>query len=170
MIQYIGAGILIAGCTLLGCSGTERARQHSRTLRSLIGLLEQMDGQLEALMPPLPQLMAQQSRQAEQPAAEFCGNVVWLTEKRGAGFRSAWERALEDTESLCLLEEERMVLKALGSVLGRCELETQLQTLRRSKKRLELFLELEEKERAQKSKLRAALGAGAGITLAILLL
>ena len=145
MIQYIGAGIVIAGCTLLGCSGAERSRQHSRALRSLIGLLERMDGQLEGLLTPLPQLMAELSRQAEQPAAEFCANAVWFAEKRGASFRGAWERAVEETESLCLLEEEQMALRSLGSVLGRTELETQLRAIRRTKKRLELFLELEEK-------------------------
>lgn len=170
MIRYIGALTVIAGCTALGCSGNEKARQHSRSLGSLIGLLERMDGELESLLTPLPQLMEQLGRQAEQPAAEFCSTVAWLTQKRGGSFRSAWCQALEETESLILLEEEKTALRALGGVLGRSELEPQLAALRRTKKRLELFLELEEKERAQKNRLRAALSAGAGITLAILLL
>ena len=78
--------------------------------------------------------------------------------------------ALRETESLCLLPEERQLMESLGRQLGRSGAGEQSAVILRTEKKLGLFLELEEKERLKRSRLRAAAGAGAGLMLAILLL
>jgi stage III sporulation protein AB len=170
MVKALGALLVVSCCTLLGLVTVGRSQQRLRSLGSLLAALDQMKAELEDLLPPLPDLLGSLRLRAEQPAAEFFSQVIWLTEKKRLSFQEAWERAAEETEALCLRPEEAKALSALGAVLGRYETDAQCAAVERVRQRLALFRELEEKDRARKNRLSAALGAGAGITLAILLL
>ena len=170
MVKALGALLVVSCCTLLGLVTVGKSNQRLRSLGSLLAILDQMKAELEGLLPPLPDLLGSLRLRAEQPAAEFVSQVMWLTEKKHLPIRDAWERASLETDSLCLRPEETKALAALGEVLGRYDAETQCAAVERTRQRLALFRELEEKDRARKNRLSAALGAGAGITLAILLL
>ncbi len=170
MVRILGAVLVVGCCSLLGLVTAGRSAQRLRSLRSLLSALEQMKAELSELLMPLPELMLGLRLRAEQPAAEFFAQVGWLTEKKRLPFRTAWEQAAEETESLCLRPEETKALSALGAVLGRYDAETQSAAVERTIRQLTLFRELEEKDRARRNKVSAALGLGAGITLAILLL
>ncbi len=170
MVKALGALLVVCCCTLLGLVTAGRSSQRLRSLGSLLAALDQMKAELEALLPPLPDLLGSLRLRSEQPAAEFFSQVIWLTEKKRLPFRDAWEQAAQETEALCLRPEETKALSSLGAVLGRYDAETQCAAVERTRQRLALFRELEEKDRARKNRLSTALGAGAGITLAILLL
>ena len=170
MLKIAGAILVVSCCTLLGLMTSGKSAGRLRALRSLLESLEQMQAELGGLLMPLPELLLRLKLRASQPAAEFYGRVLWLTENKQLPLRAAWEQAAEETASLCLRPEEEKALSALGAVLGRYDAETQCRALERVCRRLQLFRELEEKDRRQKVRLSAALGVGAGITLAILLL
>ena len=170
MVKALGAVLVVSCCTLLGLVTVGRSGQRLRSLGSLLAVLDQMKAELEDLLPPLPDLLRTLLLRAEQPAAEFLSQVIWLTEKKRLPFRDAWEKAAEETDALCLRPEETKALSALGEVLGRYDPENECAAVERARQRLSLFRELEERDKARKNRLSAALGAGAGITLAILLL
>lgn len=170
MVKILGALLVVGCCSLLGLATASTSALRLRSLRSLLAALDLMKAELEGLLTPLPELIPALRLRSEQPAAEFFAQVAWLTEKKHLPFRSAWEQAVEDTESLCLRPEEARALSALGAVLGRYDAETQAAAVERTRQRLSLFRDLEEKDRSRKNRVSAALGAGAGITLAILLL
>ena len=170
MVKALGAALVVSCCTLLGLVTVGRSNQRLRSLGSLLAVLDQLKAELEDLLPPLPDLLGRLRFRAEQPAAEFVSQVIWLTEKKRLPFQEAWEQGVRETDALCLRPEEAKALSALGAVLGRYDPETQCAAVERTRQRLALFRDLEEKEKARKNRLSAALGAGAGITLAILLL
>ena len=159
MVKALGAALVVSCCTLLGLVTVGRSSQRLRSLGSLLAVLDQLKAELGSLR-----------FRAEQPAAEFVSQVIWLTEKKRLPFQEAWEQGVRETDALCLRPEEAKALSALGAVLGRYDPETQCAAVERTRQRLALFRDLEEKEKARKNRLSAALGASAGITLAILLL
>ncbi len=170
MLRWFCAATVVISSLLLSMDRVFLGRQRIRSLRSLKEALRTMAFELETLRTPLPELLRGLAPRSAQPAASLLAGAAILLERRDLSFSGAWNRALEDTEPLCLLPEERQALENLGAVLGRGGAAEQGEALRRAEKQLELFLDLEEKERMKRNKVRAALGAGAGVMLAILLL
>lgn len=169
MIRGIGVGLVVLCCTLLGRVSVGQSKQRTQALTGLIEGLELMRAELLAALTPMPELLGILGMRCREPAAE----LFRLTAQGLFGeksFREAWEGALADCEQLCLLQEERRTLSALGNILGKYEAEVQADAIERTKQKLELFRSLEEKDRMQKNRVSTAIGAGAGVTLAVLLL
>lgn len=170
MLKWFGA-ILVVSCTsFLSMSRVLRSRQRIRALNALLDGLCLLREELTVAAPPLPALMFSLSRNAPQPAAELFGAAAEHLQRQERSFSEVWELALDETESLALLPEERQALLTLGAVLGRNSTASQCAETQRTEAKLRLFLELEEKERMKQNKVYAAVGTGAGAMLAILLL
>lgn len=170
MLKWLGAILVVSCSSLLSMSRVLRSRQRVRALRALLDGLCLLRGELSASAPPLPALLVSLSQKAPQPAAELFGAAAEHLQREEKPFSAAWELALDETESLLLLPEERQALLTLGAVLGRNSTGEQCTEAQRTEAKLRLFLELEEKERMKQSKVYAAVGTGAGAMLAILLL
>ena len=170
MLKWVGA-VLFVGCSgFLGMNRVLRSRQRVRSLNALLDGLSLMRSELETVSPPLPKLLRSLAHSAPQPAAELFGSAAAQLRKRELPFSQAWERAIGETEALLLRPEEAQALLALGSVLGKSDLEGQCREIERAQARLRLFLELEQGERMKQNRVYAAVGMGAGAMLAILLL
>ncbi len=170
MMRWIGAVLIVLCSGLLSMNEVLRSRQRIRALRELMYAMSDLRTELTERRTPLPELLEKLGVREKQPAAElFCAASINLS-RRELPFSAAWEMALRETESLCLLPEEMLALENLGRILGKSGTVQQTDAILAAEKKLALFLELEEKEHLRKSRLRAALGAGAGATLAILLL
>ncbi len=170
MLRWYCAAMVVLCSMHLSMSAVLQTRQRIRSLRSLQEAVRAMGMELEQKSTLLPELLGKLARNASQPAAGFLSAAAAFLEKREGDFPQAWNRALKETDALCLLPEEARALTNLGNVLGRFGAERQAEEIRRTESRLALFLELEEKEHMKRNKVRAALGAGAGLMLAILLL
>lgn len=171
MLRWLAAAVIVGVCTLLGVNASGRSRQRVKALTGLISSLEIMKSEISSSLTPLPEIIKLLREQTREPAAELYRRCYELMNTRRArAFRETWRRALSESDSLCLLDEEEQALLELGMLLGRYEPQQQSEAIDRTQKRLELFLQLEEKEQAEKSRISAALGAGAGITLAMILL
>lgn len=170
MLKWLGAILVVSCSSLLSMSRVLHSRQRVRALNALLDGLSFLRGELSTSAPPLPAVLVALSRNAPQPAAELFGAAAEHLEREERSFSEAWELALDETEPLSLLPEERQALLTLGSVLGRNSVSEQCAELQRVEAKLRLFLELEEKERMKQNKVYAAVGTGAGAMLAILLL
>ena len=170
MLRWFGAVLLVLSSAMLSMNAVLRSRQRIRGLEAMAEGLQRMEGEIASRHTALPELMQRLSAEARQPAAEFFSLVSLNLNRRELPFSTAWEMALKETESLCLLPEENQALDVLGKTLGKSAAEEQQEAIRRTEKKLQLFQELEQKEHLKKNRVRAAAGAGAGVMLAILLL
>jgi stage III sporulation protein AB len=170
MLRWIAAVLVVLSSTLIGMNDVIRSRQRVSSLRVLSDALGVLRAELTERRIPLPELLERLAARQRQPAAEFFGTVNVNLVRRELPFSTAWEMALRETESLCLLPEELQAMENLGRQLGKSGAMQQGEAILAAEKKLALFLDLEERERMKKSRLRAAVGAGAGAMLAILLL
>ena len=170
MLRWLGAALVVICSSLLSMNEVLRSRQRIRALRVLSESMQAMRLEVEERHTTLPELLEKLAARQKQPAAELFSAAAINLNRRELPFSAAWEMALRETESLCLLPEERQLMESLGRQLGRSGAGEQSAVILRTEKKLGLFLELEEKERLKRSRLRAAAGAGAGLMLAILLL
>lgn len=170
MLKWMGAILVVSCSTWLSMGRVFRSRQRVRALNALLDGLSMLRGELHGRAAPLPELLGRLACSVPQPAGALFGMTAEHLTRRELPFPAAWDMALQETETLALLPEERQAMLTLGGVLGRSGLEEQCRELERTEAKLRLFLDLEQKERMKRGQVFAAVGAGTGAMLAILLL
>ncbi len=168
-LKWIGAALVIIAC---GGFGFRLAAQHIRqekTLRTLIGLLDYMECELQYRMTPLPELCRQTAAEAK---GVLCKAFLLLAQELEDQISPDVERCMDtalfktgDIPSYSL-----DALRLLGRSLGRFDLEGQLKGLETV--RQECRRNLEGLTRNQDVRLRGyqTLGLCAGAAVAILLI
>jgi stage III sporulation protein AB len=126
--------------------------------RVLIARLEPLDGMLDAAI--------QGTRGRPKELFQFCR--VGLEELDGSPFQPLWTAALESA-CLRLEEEDLAVLRPLGGVLGRYDMERQADALEQTVQQLERQLVEATDQRRRLGKVYGTMGVSAGLFLAIIL-
>lgn len=152
--------------TTMGCGLTVRAylaacRAQLRTLHALDTLLERMQGELENSAPTLAQLLDRVGPGLSEPACAFAAAVrAGMGELGTRSFSEIWTAAV----SAALPElraAEAETLGELGAVLGRYELNRQLEALSSCRRALERREEQERAALGERRRLAFGLGLSA---------
>ena len=166
-----------AGCVLLACAAFAAAAQvlrgkrlHLETVGQLCLALELIRGELAAWNAPIPQVLEQAAGRANgEIRTLFSRCLESLDRLDEVDFSQIWRAAVEGScHSLKKWERDKLV--ALGSFLGRYDLETQLCELRRLELELRKNLEQAERSFPEERRLWLTLGATGGLLIAIVLL
>ena len=166
MLKLTGALLCVSACVAAGLNAYANEKKRLSALLSLSQSFSAMRAELSATLAPTPELL---KAHAEGYAAVLLRNAQKGMERIGeTELEQIWAEALELCPPL-LREDEKRVVRALGAVLGRCTLETQLQALSDAAARLEE--RAEELRRGLPAARRLSLGlpAAFGLLTAILL-
>ena len=167
--RWIGAALIIIGCSSCGFSIAAGKRKEERMLCQLIHVLEFMEAELRYRLTPLPDL----SRLA---AGEVKGTlrVVFLNLYRELNWQKMPDAASCMSAAIQRTGEVpgriRRLLVQFGQTLGRFDLEGQLQGIRTVRRRCEESLESIRKNRDECLRSYQTLGICAGAALAIILI
>ena len=167
--RWIGAALIIIGCSSCGFSIAAGKRKEERMLCQLIHVLEFMEAELRYRLTPLPDL----SRLA---AGEVKGTlrVVFLNLYRELSWQKMPDAASCMSAAIQRTGEVpgriRRLLVQFGQTLGRFDLEGQLQGIRTVRRRCEESLESIRKNRDECLRSYQTLGICAGAALAIILI
>ena len=166
-IKWIGAFLVIAGCSSVGFAMAAAYKREEWALRSLIGALDYMACELQFRLTPLPQLC----RQAGQECRGSVGQVLQdlareLENQISPDAPSCMYAALSHFPNLP--GETEKALRLLGSSLGRFDLEGQMQGLEQVRSHCRQALEQMSNGREQRVRGYQTLGICAGAALAIL--
>lgn len=168
-MKLAGALLLTGGAGALGLLAASRLAARVRALRAMLGALEQLERELSFRLTSMPELLRNTARNAAPPANAFflqcCTGMEQLGEK---SLSEIWSEALSKVGDLG--ERPLMVMRELGTILGRYDGEGQRESLAAARDELAKCLAQAEAERAQKGQVYSALGISAGALLAILLL
>lgn len=169
-MRLLGAGlILLAACGVGGVNWLDRQR-HLRCLRALCEALSLLHAELKTNRTPLTRLLPYAAEQAEDRASAFLRQVSdSLTQLGERSFSELWQEAACCQLSV-LRQGELEELLSVGRVLGRFELQEQLNTLTRCESRLRARLEQNEARSRDEARLSLGLPAAAGALLVLLLL
>jgi len=125
MTKAVGLALILLAALLYAARRTRDIRQRYDALHSFCRMLEQMHGILEVQAPPMPELLNALSGRCTGPASRFAAQLSASMDSLGAeSFSVLWKQALSEVRELdrdALLE-----LEALGGILGRYDLKTQL--------------------------------------------
>lgn len=168
--KIFGAALIIAALVLGALSYLKQRRERMRLLEQLSAALNMAAGELSLRALPLPRLFELLSGRAQGAAAEFfaalCDGMDRLGEEN---FSTLWDKAAREKLPE-LMPEEREELKRLGAVLGRYELERQLEALRACAAVFDGALCRARRDYPDRRRLTLGLSACAGVLLIILLI
>jgi stage III sporulation protein AB len=170
MRRTAGLLLLFASCLSFGLNLVGEKRRRVAALKELCEALEIMQGELSAHATPIPSLCAMLAERTRGCAAALFKALSERLEDLGEkDFSVLWCEAGEESCAL-LSEEDRGLLKELGMVLGRYDLDTQLMELQRCAHSLQDRLEREKRLLPGRRRLILGLSASFGALLVILLL
>lgn len=167
--QWIGMGIVIAGCGGVGARMAWLSRQQNQNLRSLIDALRDMEKELEYRMLPLPQL-------CRQAAETSHGIVKTLLEELNQELMSQVAPNAKYCMQAVLGKHRELdpmlhdLLDKLGTSLGRFDLAGQLDGLQVVQAEAQDQLDRLRSGQAERLRSYQTLGLCAGAALAILFL
>ena len=167
-IKWIGAILVVVGCSGVGFTMAANYRREEWTLRALIRALDYMTCELQYRLTPLPELCRQAGKESGTPAGKALINLAQELESQiSPDADSCMYAALSRMTDLPAATDE--ALRLLGSCLGRFDLNGQLQGLEQVRLHCRGALAALEAGRDQRVRGYQTLGVCAGAALAILL-
>lgn len=167
-LKWIGAILIVSGCGGFGFSIVSSHKRQERLLRQLLRILKLMEWELRYRLTSLPELCQLAEKETEGKLCvifrDFYRELSWQNAPDAASCMGAVLRRNHDLPS-----KLRRILRHLGSVLGRFDLEGQLQGLQSVQEEITLSLLDGGKEREQRLRSYQTLCLCAGCALAIIL-
>ena len=166
-IKWIGALLVIAGCSGVGFTMAAAYKREEWALRNLLGALDYMACELQFHLTPLPQLCRQAGQECRGSVGAVLRDLATELESQIApDAPSCMYAAISHTPNLPQGAEDALTL--LGRGLGRFDLEGQLQGLEQVRSHCRRKLEAMTADREQRIRGYQTLGVCAGAALAIL--
>lgn len=167
-VKWMGAVLVTVGCGGFGFSIAAAHRRQERMLRQLLRLMKYMEWELQFRLTALPELCQLAAKEADgvlkRIFSDLQRELSWQSApEAGACMRLVLRRNPDLPPKL------RRILKHLGSMLGRFELQGQLQGLRAVQEEIRNELQDAGKDREQRLRSYQTLGLCAGLALAIIL-
>ncbi len=127
-MKGLGAVLLILGAFLLGTRLCRERKRHEALLGELVQALTSMKGELQLRSAPLSELLDRPGGAKGEAAAFFAAVRAALPQLGEKSFAQLWQQEL----GCCLPDldrEEKEELERLGQILGRMDLEAEVQAL-----------------------------------------
>lgn len=165
--KWIGAALVIAGCSGFGFTLASAQRKNEKLLRQFLQLLEDMECLLQYKLMPLPELCRSSVRRISGPLRTIILMFAQELEQQVApDAPSCMGAALAKCRNLS--GSVRYLVSELGQSLGVYDLAGQLQGLESVRKNCERVLKNLECNREVRIRSYQTLGICAGVALAIL--
>lgn len=170
-MKLVGMVFIMVSAGSVGIRIAVSLRKRCALLRQLLTAVQILQNEISFCGTPLPQAFALAAVSAEGVVERLCSAVAkemdqrrWITPQ--AAMERAWKAEPDLAQELVLHE----VLLTLAAGLGKYDRDSQIQTLERTKSRLEELLRTAEQERSIRSRTYETLGICAGLAMAILLI
>lgn len=168
-IKWIGAVLVIVACGGLGFRLAAQHIRQEKTLRTLIGLLDYMECELQYRMTPLPELCKQTAAQGRGVLSKA---FLFLSQELEDQISPDVERCMEAAlfKAGEIPSHSMDALRLLGQSLGRFDLEGQLKGLEAVRQECRRNLEALTRNKEVRLRSYQTLGLCAGAAVAILLI
>lgn len=170
MTRIAGFLLLQLAAALYAHERVTGKRRELETLRSFCDMLEQLRGLLEIDASPMPELLETLSKRCKGDAALLSKDLAQSMDALGAcSFQELWSQAL-NAYAAKLDSDTLEELDALGTVLGRYDLETQLDAVTTCHTHLRASVDARQLAHPQDMRLTIGVSLSAALLLGILLI
>ena len=167
ILKHFALALLFLACGGAGAMVSRGMHLRVRELERSWQMLISLRAQLQFSRPPLPQMLEAVCGQSQRPA--FLPRCL-ARMREGVAFPNAWRGAVESHAGAGLREEDRLLLLALGELLGASDAQGQREALLVQESLLQTQLEQARARRDTRGRAIFLLGILAGLTLMILLM
>ena len=169
-MKLLGAIMIIGAFMLCSLSSFKSGVCRIHSLEAACTVLEHMKGELCTSLLPLPQLFKRLSERLNGEAKEFSDELSRSLVNLGEeNFSALWEKSAKK-ELPYLNEEEMKSFSSLGLILGRFQLEIQLEAIEKTEKLLGEHLNSAKESLPAEGKLRFGVSTGAAFLIVLWLL
>lgn len=168
MYKYAGIFMISAACASFGVISAAGMKRHIELLAALCGSLRFISAEIGTRLRPLPELISELAGRGGAAGEFYTGLAKKLDSIGEVDFSALWASSLECLTSLSL--DELSALRALGDVLGRYELQEQLESIDICLDALGRSMHGLQAQYPERRRLVLGLSAAAGILVLIVLI
>lgn len=163
---------LVLFCVFLSSSyiGILISKKYSNRVKELKNMkdaLNMFETKIKFTYASVPEIFEEISNKMEEDIGEIFKKASKKMTNISAG--KAWTEAITETESN-MNEEDKTILKGLGKLLGKTDVEGQISEIKLVSNFLDTQIEMAEKEKGKNEKMYKTLGGVIGLTIVIILI
>lgn len=168
-IRYIFLIFTLISCTSVGFLLSKRYSDRTKELKSLSNLINILQNKIKFTHKPLGEIFEEISNVQENiEISKIFSKTGQRLEKQK--IEDAWNETItEQRIFLNFKDEDIELMKSLGNVLGKTDIDGQMSEINQFKVLLESSIKNSEEEKAKNSKMYKSLGAIIGLAIVIIL-
>ena len=166
VIKYLILFLILVASTLIGRSLSKKYVYRLKELEEIKNSFNILKTKIKFTYEPIPELF----QELENTKCRNVGNIFKLAKEKmeNVNISTAWENAIEESATN-LKKEDKEVLKSLGKLLGRTDVEGQMGQIETTESLLENQIKEALEEKLKNEKLYSRLGTTIGLAIVILL-
>ena len=166
VIKYLILFLILIASTLIGRSLSKKYVYRLKELEEIKNSFNILKTKIKFTYEPIPELF----QELENSKIKNVGNIFKLAKEKmeNENISTAWENAIDETATN-LKKEDKEVLKGLGKLLGRTDVEGQMGQIETTESLLENQIKEALEEKLKNEKLYSRLGTTIGLAIVILL-
>lgn len=166
VIKYFILFLILVASTLIGRSLSKKYVYRLKELEEIKNSFNILKTKIKFTYEPIPELF----QELENTKCRNVGNIFKLAKEKmeNENISTAWENAIEESATN-LKKEDKEILKGLGKLLGRTDVEGQMGQIETTESLLENQIKEALEEKLKNEKLYSRLGTTIGLAIVILL-
>lgn len=167
IIKYITLILILSSTTYIGILISKKYLNRVKDLKEMKNALNMFSTKIKFTYEPIPQTFKEISQKTKPNISNIFKNVCEKMNTENAG--KAWEEALEESNTN-MTKEDIEVLKNLSNLLGKVDIEGQVNEVELVENFLDTQIELAEEEKQKYVKMYKTLGITIGLAVVIILI
>lgn len=167
VIKYITLFLLLGSSSYIGILISQKYQNRVRELKEMKSSLAIFETKIKLTYEAIPQIFSKIAEKANSSIAKIFKVASEKMEEKNAG--EAWSEALEEVNSN-FNKEDIEILKGLSNLLGKVDLEGQVNEIKLVENFLDTQIEKAEQEKQKSAKMYKTLGVTIGLAIVIILI
>ena len=167
IIKYIVLMLVLGVSFAIGNLIAKKYVNRVKELKEMKNALNMFETKIKFTYSSVPEIFEDISKQMEGVVGEIFRVAAENMKTKSAG--EAWNESI-DSNNMNLINEDKIILKNLGKLLGKTDVEGQISEIKLVSEFLDTQIELAENEQKKNEKMYKTLGGIVGLTIVIILI